>query len=91
MLLRVATERKKQLFRNEEEWEEEVKKRSKEEALRGLEEDVRTSVSAAAKSLCMPLEQPRRWKKELCASFLVSLLPPGCCGVEVTKQKETIR
>lgn len=58
MLLRVATERKKQLFRNEEEWEEEVKKRSKEEALRGLEEDVRTSVSAAAKSLCMPLEQP---------------------------------
>jgi prolyl-tRNA synthetase len=45
-------------FCNEGEWEEEVKRRSKEEALRGLEEDVRTSVSAAAKSLCMPLEQP---------------------------------
>lgn len=53
-------------FCNEEEWEEEVKKRSKEEALRGLEEDVRTSVSAAAKSLCMPLEQPSLEEGAVC-------------------------
>jgi len=35
-----------------------VKERSKEEALRGKSEDSRTSTSAAAKSLCMPFDQP---------------------------------
>jgi prolyl-tRNA synthetase len=43
---------------NEEEEEEAVKHWSKAEALKGEEEDVRTATSAAAKTLCIPFEQP---------------------------------
>ena len=42
----------------EEEEEEAVKHWSKAEALKGEEEDVRTATSAAAKTLCIPFEQP---------------------------------
>ncbi len=45
-------------FCNETEWEEKVKERSREEALYGGEEDNRVATSVAAKSLCIPLEQP---------------------------------
>ena len=47
-------------FCNEEEWEETAKKRSKDEKLAALgeEEDERTAVSAAAKTLCIPFDQP---------------------------------
>lgn len=47
-------------FCNETEWEEKVKKKSKEEALNllGQQEDARTSTSAAAKTLCIPFDQP---------------------------------
>mmetsp|Transcript_55509 Transcript_55509/g.84014 ORF Transcript_55509/g.84014 Transcript_55509/m.84014 type:complete len:310 (+) Transcript_55509:2-931(+) len=45
-------------FCDEEEWEETAKKRSKEEKLAGESEDERTSVSAAAKTLCIPFDQP---------------------------------
>jgi len=43
---------------NEEEEEENVKHWSKAEALKGEEEDVRTATSAAAKTLCIPFDQP---------------------------------
>ena len=45
-------------FVNETEWEEEVKRKSREEALAGEAEDVRTSTSMAAKTLCIPFDQP---------------------------------
>lgn len=45
-------------FVNETEWEEEVKRKSREEALQGEAEDDRTSTSVAAKTLCIPFEQP---------------------------------
>lgn len=45
-------------FVNETEWEEEVKRRSREEALAGESEDARTATSAAAKTLCIPFDQP---------------------------------
>ncbi len=45
-------------FCNEAEWEEKVKERSREEALYGDQEDNRVATSVAAKSLCIPLEQP---------------------------------
>jgi len=45
-------------FCNETEWEEKVKERSREEALAGEVEDAQTSTSAAAKTLCIPFEQP---------------------------------
>ena len=45
-------------FCNETEWEEEVKRKSREEALDGEAEDDRTSTSVAAKTLCIPFEQP---------------------------------
>eukprot|EP00960_Hanusia_phi_P021775 644814-Hanusia_phi.AAC.2 len=47
-------------FCDEAEWEETAKKRSKEEKLSagGETEDERTAVSAAAKTLCIPFEQP---------------------------------
>ena len=43
---------------NEEEEEEKVKHWSKAEALKGEEEDERSATSAAAKTLCIPFEQP---------------------------------
>ncbi len=45
-------------FCDEAEWEEKVKERSREEALCGNQEDNRVAISAAAKALCIPLEQP---------------------------------
>jgi len=45
-------------FCNEDEWEEKVKVMSREEALSGESEDVRSSTSVAAKTLCIPLDQP---------------------------------
>jgi len=45
-------------FCDESEWEEAAKKRSKEEKLAGDDEDERTAVSAAAKTLCIPFDQP---------------------------------
>lgn len=45
-------------FVNETEWEEEVKRRSREEALAGEAEDDRTATSVAAKTLCIPFDQP---------------------------------
>ncbi|KAG5179602.1 proline--tRNA ligase [Tribonema minus] len=45
-------------FCNEGEWEEKVKAMSRDEALQGGSEDVRTSTSVAAKTLCIPLDQP---------------------------------
>ena len=43
---------------NEEDQEDVVKDWSKEEALKGEQEDERTATSAAAKTLCIPFEQP---------------------------------
>ncbi|CAM9162431.1 unnamed protein product [Chrysoparadoxa australica] len=43
---------------NDTEWEEKVKAMSREEALRGDFEEDTCSVSVAAKTLCIPLEQP---------------------------------
>jgi len=43
-------------FCNESEWEEMVKKRSREEA--GGDEDARTATSVAAKTLCIPFDAP---------------------------------
>lgn len=45
-------------FCNETEWEEEVKRKSREEALNGEQEDARSATSMAAKTLCIPFEQP---------------------------------
>ena len=45
-------------FCNEPEWEETAKKRSKEETLAGMEEEDNTATSAAAKTLCIPFDQP---------------------------------
>jgi len=45
-------------FVNETEWEEEVKRKSREEALAGEAEDDRTATSVAAKTLCIPFDQP---------------------------------
>jgi prolyl-tRNA synthetase len=45
-------------FCNETEWEETAKKRSKEETLAGQEEEAETATSAAAKTLCIPFDQP---------------------------------
>ncbi len=46
-------------FVNETEWEEEVKRKSREEALAdGEQEDARAATSMAAKTLCIPFEQP---------------------------------
>ncbi len=39
-------------------WEEWVKEKSREEAMNGVPEDERTSVSVAGKTLCIPFEQP---------------------------------
>jgi len=39
-------------------WEEVVKERSRAEALEGQPEDARTSTSVAAKTLCIPFDQP---------------------------------
>ena len=43
---------------DEDEWEEKVKDLSREEALEGATEDVRTATSVAAKTLCIPFKQP---------------------------------
>ena len=43
---------------NDENEEDNVKDKSKEEALQGEEEDERTATSAAAKTLCIPYDQP---------------------------------
>ena len=40
------------------EWEEKVKKMSREEALRGAVEEATTATSCAAKTLCKPFDQP---------------------------------
>ena len=40
------------------EWEEKVKKMSKEEVLQGKVEAATTATSVAAKTLCKPFEQP---------------------------------
>lgn len=40
------------------EWEEKVKKMSKEEVLQGKTEAATTATSVAAKTLCKPFEQP---------------------------------
>ncbi|CAM9634664.1 unnamed protein product, partial [Discosporangium mesarthrocarpum] len=45
-------------FCNETEWEEKVKKLSRSEALGDDVEDERTATSVAAKTLCIPLDQP---------------------------------
>jgi prolyl-tRNA synthetase len=45
-------------FCNESEWEEKAKKRSKEETLAGQDEEDNTATSAAAKTLCIPFDQP---------------------------------
>mmetsp|Transcript_12979 Transcript_12979/g.18815 ORF Transcript_12979/g.18815 Transcript_12979/m.18815 type:complete len:717 (+) Transcript_12979:63-2213(+) len=45
-------------FCEEVEWEETAKKRSKEETLAGIEEEDNTATSAAAKTLCIPFDQP---------------------------------
>jgi len=45
-------------FCNETEWEDKVKDMSRNEALQGEAEDERTSTSVAAKTLCIPFEQP---------------------------------
>ena len=48
-------------FCDEEEWEDKVKDMSKEESLKLLGEDgedARTSTSVAAKTLCIPYDQP---------------------------------
>lgn len=45
-------------FCDEAEWEEKVKKMSREEALRGAEEEANTATSVAAKTLCKPFDQP---------------------------------
>ena len=53
-------------FVNETSWEEEVKRKSREEALEGEAEDDRTSTSVAAKTLCIPFEQPELPKGTKC-------------------------
>ena len=53
-------------FCNEPEWEETAKKRSKEETLAGLEEEETTATSAAAKTLCIPFDQPPMPEGTLC-------------------------
>ncbi|CAM9457435.1 unnamed protein product, partial [Phaeothamnion confervicola] len=45
-------------FCNEEEWEKKVKEMSRDEALGGEAEDERSSTSVAAKTLCIPFDQP---------------------------------
>jgi prolyl-tRNA synthetase len=45
-------------FIDNKEWEEKVKKMSREEALHGGVEAVTTAVSVAAKTLCKPFDQP---------------------------------
>ena len=45
-------------FCDEMEWEEAVKTKSKEEALKGAEEDEREAMPVAAKTLCIPFDQP---------------------------------
>lgn len=47
-------------------WEEAVKKRSREEALRGGEESATCAASVAAKTLCMPFDQPPLSEDTLC-------------------------
>ena len=45
-------------FCDETEWEENVKDKSKAEALAGQEEDEKCATPVAAKTLCIPFEQP---------------------------------
>jgi prolyl-tRNA synthetase len=45
-------------FCDESDWEEKVKDMSKEEALKGGEEEATTATSVAAKTLCKPFDQP---------------------------------
>jgi prolyl-tRNA synthetase len=45
-------------FCDQAEWEDRVKKMSREEALRGNAEDATTATSVAAKTLCKPFDQP---------------------------------
>lgn len=54
------------------EWEEKVKKMSREEALKGGVEDATTATSVAAKTLCKPFDQPPLPEGTLC---FVSGLP----------------
>eukprot|EP00604_Paraphysomonas_vestita_P002376 CAMPEP_0174819574 /NCGR_PEP_ID=MMETSP1107-20130205/2893_1 /TAXON_ID=36770 /ORGANISM="Paraphysomonas vestita, Strain GFlagA" /LENGTH=425 /DNA_ID=CAMNT_0016033333 /DNA_START=729 /DNA_END=2006 /DNA_ORIENTATION=+ len=59
-------------FCDQREWEEKVKKMSREEALSGGLEDARTATSVAAKTLCKPFDQPPLPEGTLC---FVSGLP----------------
>jgi len=49
-----------------EEWEEKVKKMSREEALAGAEEDEKCAISVAGKTLCIPFDQPELPKGTKC-------------------------
>ncbi|KAJ1486736.1 putative prolyl-tRNA synthetase [Baffinella frigidus] len=65
-------------FCNEVEWEEAAKKRSQEEKLAAMgeeEEDERTAVSSAAKTLCIPFDQPELPAGTLC---FISGKPAEC-------------
>ena len=62
-------------FCNEPEWEETAKKRSKEETLAGMEEEDNTATSAAAKTLCIPFDQPPMPDGTLC---FISGKPAKC-------------
>lgn len=57
------------------EWEEWVKDESRKEAMQGAEEDQRTSVSVAGKSLCIPFDQPELPEGTKC---FASGLPAKC-------------
>lgn len=62
-------------FCNEMEWEETVKTKSREEYLNGEAEDERTATSVAAKTLCIPFDQPELPKGTPC---FVSGKPAEC-------------
>lgn len=65
-------------FCDEMEWEEKVKEKSREESLKKTgeeEEDARTATSVAAKSLCIPYDQPPLPEGTMC---FVSGKPAKC-------------
>lgn len=53
-------------FCDDGEWEEKVKKMSRDESLRGATESATTATSMAAKTLCKPFEQPALPEGTLC-------------------------
>ena len=56
-------------------WEEWVKEKSREESLQGAVEDERTATSVAAKTLCIPFEQPPMPEGTKC---IASDIPATC-------------